>query len=70
MTLAAPLFDATAFARRLAPAVTAAGGVRAAAAAAGVSPATVSRACQGWPQLSVENHLRLEAWLAGVMKAA
>lgn len=58
------MFDAGVFARRLAAAVARAGGVRQAAAAAGVSPATVSRACQGWPTLSHENYLRLSEWLA------
>jgi hypothetical protein len=61
---AEPLFDDLAFAKRLRPAVDAAGGVRAVAAASGASPSTVSRACQGWPQLSHENYLRLTNWLA------
>ncbi|PZQ63383.1 MAG: hypothetical protein DI570_09325 [Phenylobacterium zucineum] len=60
-----PLFDATAFARRLSAAVDVAGGQRATARAAGVSAATVNRACKGWPDLSHENVLRLEAWMDG-----
>lgn len=59
-----PMFDAYDFARRLTAAVERAGGVRAAARATEVSPATISRACRGWAELSVENYLRLNAWMA------
>jgi transposase-like protein len=60
---AEPLFDDLAFSRSLRLAVERAGGVREVARQAGVSPSTVSRAAQGWPQLSHENWLRLTAWL-------
>lgn len=59
-----PVFDFYAFARRLGPAVQAAGGMRAVAAVLDISPATVSRACRGWADLSHENYLRLSEWLA------
>lgn len=59
-----PAFDAYAFARQLAPAVGAAGGVRAVAAALDISAATVSRACRGWAELSHENFIRLSEWMA------
>lgn len=65
-----PKFDDRAFAEALRPAVDAAGGVREVARQASVSPATVSRAAQGWPQLSHENYLRLSAWLEGRRDAA
>lgn len=58
------LFDSAAFARRLRALLAATGlGVRQAAAQAGVSPSAMSRAASGWPQLSHENVLRLEAWM-------
>lgn len=59
-----PLFDAAAFGNRVAQAVAAVGGGRKAAPLAGVSTATLSRACNGWPNLSHEAVLRLEAWMA------
>ncbi len=60
----APRFDAAAFAKRLRARMDATGlGVRQAAAQAGVSPSAMSRAASGWPQLSHENVLRLEAWM-------
>lgn len=65
-----PRFDSVAFARRLAPAVQAAGGVRAAAAVSGVDAATISRACNVWPTLSHENWLRLTAWLDSLQELA
>lgn len=63
---AGPLFDAYGFAGKLAPAVRAAGGVRAVARLTELSPATISRACRGWSDLSHEAVLRLEAWLASM----
>jgi hypothetical protein len=39
--------------------------LRAAAAEAGVSPTTLSRAANGWPELSHENFVRLETWMEG-----
>lgn len=59
-----PMFDDRAFALRLRGAVEAVGGVREVARRSRASPSTVSRAAQGWPQLSHENWLRLTAWLA------
>lgn len=65
-----PLFDPYAFAVRVRAAVQRAGGVRAAEQASGISIATLSRVSRGWAQLSHENYLRLEAWMAGQEEAA
>lgn len=62
--LTGPLFDPYAFAVKVRAAVQRAGGVRAAERASGISGATISRASHGWPTLSHENYLRLEAWMA------
>lgn len=66
MTDAEPLFDARALARRLGAAIDARPGLsaRAAAAEAGVASPSLHRALRGWPDLSHENFLRLERWLA------
>lgn len=64
-----PRFDDRAFAEALRPAVTRFG-VREVARLADVSPSTVSRAAQGWPQLSHENFLRLSTWLERANVAA
>lgn len=62
-----PLFDATAFARRLQAAVGARGGSAGSAAReAGVDAATFARAMNGHGALSYENFLRLDRWLAAV----
>ena len=59
-----PAFDAAAFGGRLQAAAEARGlGVRDIARATSCSPATVSRALRGWPDLSHENYLRLAQWL-------
>lgn len=62
-----PLFDATAFARRLQATVQARGGSgNSAAREAGVDAATFARAMNGNGALSHENFLRLDRWLAAV----
>ena len=59
-----PIFDAGGFGARLQAAADARGlGVREIARATSCSPATVSRALRGWPDLSHENYLRLAHWL-------
>lgn len=58
-----PLFDCLALAAEIHAASARFASMRQAAAAAGVDPATFSRARRGWPTLSHENWLRLRAWL-------
>ena len=58
------MFDASAFAKRVREHL-GDRSTRTAAEQAGVSPATISRACNGHPDLSHENVLRLERWMAG-----
>jgi plasmid maintenance system antidote protein VapI len=59
-----PLYDAADFGRRLSERMAAnRQSQRQAAQVIGVSYSTLSRAVNGWPDLSHENWLRLSAWL-------
>ena len=57
------LFDERAFALRLQARIATFPSMRQAAADADISHVTMSRAANGWPDLSHENYLRLAAWL-------
>jgi len=58
------LFDAEAFARQVRERVAACRSQNAAAAAAGVSKATMSRIVNADPNVSHENVLRVQRWLS------
>ena len=60
-------FDAAAFAVRISARLGKTP-LRTAAVEAGVSYVTLARAANGWDHLSVENFLRLSAWLGDVVE--
>ncbi|WP_332772970.1 helix-turn-helix domain-containing protein [Phenylobacterium sp.] len=65
------LFDAEDFADRVAGAIQARGlTLRQVADESGVSPASLSRIQGGWLDVSHENVLRLEAWMADQTQVA
>jgi hypothetical protein len=64
------LFDERAFAQRLQAAIASFPSMRQAAAAADISHVTMSRAANGWPDLSHENYLRLASWLGQFERAS